>query len=160
MSEYSICDNHALIKPKFIRWYMTIASENNFRDQRLWALRLILSSLYLLSSILVASQTPLAAASTIEDNGSQLVLAIAPAPGTVAFGDTYRNIIGAKKQSHRSAGPDSASGVQGSDELFTFNIAIGIAADDASSEYVAEHILFRNGTRAIATHAPPARITS
>lgn len=137
-----------------------IASESDFRDNPHWMMRLLLRCLFVAASLSLVLQFTAAEPAGFRDTGKQFHLTTATVYASVALGKSSQTLKNTRKHSTRDGGPDTAPEVPVFGDLFSYQGRTGLASRLTYSAYIAEHILFRNGSSAISARAPPKHFSS
>ena len=136
-----------------------IDSESNFRDNPHWVMGLLLRCLLVAASFSFLFHSTVPDVSGSSNTWNQFHLTTAAAPVTAALGkssQTYKN----SRNYHDAGGPDPAPETSIFGYAYLSQGLFELAFNHPYSAFVVEHILFRNGYKAIPTRAPPVHFSS
>jgi len=132
-----------------------MAVETDLEGSRYWMSRLFFSGLLVFASLALGLQVFASEGPGYRQNHGPLVLATTAGSGLDVLANTSRIIQLARKQLQKDSGPDNAPKISAFAKFPAAGEGIGQFFPAPVPGYFADHILFRSGSRAISSRAPP-----
>ena len=136
-----------------------MAVETDLQGPRNWMSRLFLSGLLVLASLSLGMQLPVSEGSGYRQNHGPLVLATTTGSGSYILAKSSRAIQLVRKQDAKDSGPDKAPRISVFGRFPVAGEGARLFSSTPVSDYSADNILFRSGSRAISPRAPPVHFS-
>lgn len=137
-----------------------VMSENDFRNNPQWILKLLLRCLFVAASLSFVLQFTVPDAPGSSNSEITFHLTSAPGSVTAALEKSSHTLKNTRKKGTKGGGPDTLPEVPSFSDLPSYHGRTEPSSRLTYSAFIAEHILLRNGYNAISVRAPPKHFSS